>query len=79
TPEEIALARAREELAQFRYLGYLNKGGQESAFLSKGKDLFIVTVGEEVQGRFVLRELSSGFAVIHDKGSGAEVTLTLSR
>ena len=36
SPEELAAQAARQELAQFRYLGYLNRPDKEEAFLSKG-------------------------------------------
>src|SRR2546426_7547887 len=36
SPEELAAQAARQELAQFRYLGFLSRDGNEQAFLSKG-------------------------------------------
>src|SRR5204863_10164882 len=51
SPEELAAQAARQELAQFRYLGYLSRDGREEAFLSKGKELYIVRSEETIEER----------------------------
>src|SRR5207244_1165620 len=48
TPEELALQAGRQELAQFRYLGYLSRGGRDEAFLAKGNTLHIAKTGEMI-------------------------------
>jgi hypothetical protein len=59
TPEDLAREQARQELSQFRYLGYLNKGpGQDQAFLARDRELFIVGKGEIVSGSIYLRGIN---------------------
>jgi hypothetical protein len=77
SPEEIAAEQARQQLSQFRYLGYLNRGDKEQAFLSKGNDLFIVKRGDAIIGTFLLKEANSNFAVIQDSATKVEITLAL--
>jgi len=78
SPEEIAAQRARGELSQFRYLGYLNRADREQAFLSRGNDLFIVKRGEAITGTYQLKEVNNNFAVIQDTATKVEITLALS-
>ncbi len=73
TPEEIALGKAKEELSQFRYLGYLERGDEASAFLSRGNELYIVKHQEEIEDRFIVQALSVEFIVLHEKQTGTEV------
>lgn len=79
TAEELAAQRARQELGQFRYLGYLNRGKSEQAFLSRGKTLFIVKRGDTIQGQFILNELEANHITIKDQQTNLKVTITLSK
>lgn len=79
TPEELALARARADLAQIRYLGFLDRGnGKQEGFFSIRQETVIGEKGSLLFGRFLIRELSSTVAVVSDKDTQAEVTLQLS-
>jgi hypothetical protein len=78
TPEEIAAERARQELSQFRVLGYLNKGDREEVFLARGGELFIAHQGELIQGQYFLKELGSGRVVLQDRATNVEVTIVVS-
>lgn len=79
TAEELALARARGELAEIRYLGFLDRGnGKQEGFFSRRQETVIGEKGGDLFGRFTIRELSSARAVIADKETRAEVTLQLS-
>lgn len=79
TAEELAIMKARQELGQFRYLGYLNREGREEAFLSRGKTLFIVKRGDTIQGQFILNDLEANHITIKDQQTNLEVTITLSK
>jgi len=79
TPEELALARARAELAEIRYLGFLDRGnGKQEGFFSRRQETVIGEKGGLLFSRFLIRELSSSVAVLADKDTQAEVTLQLS-
>lgn len=79
TAEELAAQRARQEMSQFRYLGYLSREGREQVFLSKGKTLFIAKKGEVVTGQFFLKDLGANQVVIKDQQTDVEVTITLAK
>ncbi len=79
SPEEIARAQAAQTLAQFKYLGYLNKGkGREQGFFSKGGELYIVGKGEAIIGTFMLKEIDPNQAILRDSVTRVESTLILS-
>lgn len=79
TPEELALAQARTELAEIRYLGFLDRGnGKQEGFFSRKQETVIGEKGNLLFGRFLIRELSSTVAVIVENNTHAEVTLQLS-
>ncbi len=48
--EELAAQRARMAMAQYRFLGYVQEGGEPRAFLVKGQDIFIIGAGETLEG-----------------------------
>ena len=58
TPEELARQAGRQELSQYRYLGYLVRGGRDEAFLSKGKDLHIVKAGETIDQHVLVKAIA---------------------
>lgn len=79
TPEELALAQARSELTEFRYLGFLDRrNGKPEGFFSKRQEAIIAEKGETVFGHFLVKELSENLAVIEETATHAEVTLQLS-
>ncbi|MDC4222731.1 MAG: hypothetical protein MPW15_00420 [Candidatus Manganitrophus sp.] len=79
TAEELALARARADLGEIRYLGFLDRGnGKQEGFFSRRQETVIGEEGGLLFSRFLIRELSSSVAVLADKDTQAEVTLQLS-
>lgn len=79
TPEELALAQARTELAEIRYLGFLDRGnGKQEGFFTRKQETVIGEKGSVLFGHFQIRELSSTVAVIVENNTHAEVTLQLS-
>src|SRR5437773_11022717 len=55
SPEELAAQAARQALAQFRYLGDLSRDGKQQAFISNGKDLYIVLSDEPIEQRELVK------------------------
>jgi hypothetical protein len=75
----LALAQARSELMEFRYLGFLNRGnGRQEGFFSKRQEALIAGKGATVFGHFIVKELSGNLAIIEEVETHAEVTLQLS-
>jgi hypothetical protein len=77
TPEEIAAEQARRDLSEFRYLGYLNRAGNEQAFLSRKGTLFTPKNGEVIAGFFLIKTLNSNFVIIQETGTQIEIMLPL--
>jgi len=77
SPEELAAQAARQELAQFRYLGYLSRGGRQQAFLSKGKDLYIVRSDETIEQRVLVKAVTPTGVTLQEPRSQVERTVPL--
>ena len=72
SPEELAAQAARQELAQFRYLGYLSRDGNEQAFLSKGKELYIVRNDEMIEQRVRVKSVTPTGVTLQEPRSQVE-------
>jgi hypothetical protein len=76
TPEEIAAEASRADLAKFRFLGYLTDK-ENSLFLSKDGELFIVKSGETVQKNYKVKEAGIDHVVLVDTVTRVEVRIEL--
>ena len=72
TPEELALQAGRQELAQFRYLGYLSRGGRDEAFLAKGNALHIAKTGETIDQRILVKAISPSGVMLQETSTKTE-------
>jgi hypothetical protein len=72
TPEELALQAGRQELAQFRYLGYLSRAGRSEAFLAKGNALHIVQSGERIEQRILVKTITRLGVTLQDTTTNTE-------
>jgi hypothetical protein len=77
SPEELAAQAARQELAQFRYLGYLSRDGREEAFLSKGRELYIVKSDETIEQRVRVKTVTPAGVTLQETRSQIERTVPL--
>jgi hypothetical protein len=77
SPEEIAADLARADLAKFRYLGYLTEK-DNSLFLSKDGELFIVKIGDTIGTTYKIKEANKDFIVILDTATRVEGRVSLS-
>ena len=78
TPEELAAQRARAELAQYRYLVYLRRGGRDVAFIARGTDLFQIGRGEALVGGIVLKDVTPSYIILIEPQTQIELTVALS-
>jgi hypothetical protein len=76
TPEELALQSGRQELAQFRYLGYLNRAGRSQAFLAKGNALLIVKAGETIEQRIFVKTITPSGVTLQETATRMEQFVT---
>jgi hypothetical protein len=78
---ELAGQRAREQLNQFRFLGYLTKGGECQAFLTNGQAIYIVKQGEMVEGRVQVNKIEPETVILStqvwETGNHVQATIPL--
>jgi hypothetical protein len=76
---ELALQQARQLMEQYRFLGYLMRGGEQRAFIGKGRELYIVGMGEAVEGRLKIKAMTESSVKLLDSNTSLEATLQLSK
>jgi hypothetical protein len=78
---ELAGQRARQQLNQFRFLGYLTKGGESQAFLTNGQAIYIVKQGEMLEGRVQVNKIEPETVVLStqvlETGNHVQATIPL--
>ncbi|MBX3349023.1 MAG: hypothetical protein KF747_09785 [Nitrospira sp.] len=86
SPEELAsqqealrLQQLREQMAQYRYLGYVNQNGVQKAFLGKGREIYILKEGEMLDGTFQVVLIEATSVKLLDADSKLEQTLKLKK
>jgi len=90
TPEQLAKLRqekarmkAKQEMNKYRFLGYLQRAGEQLVFLSNGKALYIVKQGEMVEGAIKLKAIEDTSVVLSKvltgMGATAEAKLLLTK
>ncbi|MBJ6726333.1 type II secretion system protein PulP [Geomesophilobacter sediminis] len=66
-----------EELSRFTFLGFLNKEGSKTIFLSNGKEIFLAKKGSTVAGKFTVVALTDDALTLGTRSSGKEVVIPL--
>jgi hypothetical protein len=78
---ELAGQRALQQLNQFRFLGYLTKGGESQAFLTNGQAIYIVKQGEILEGRVQVNKIDPETVILStqvwETGSQIQATIPL--
>lgn len=77
--EELQRQRLQQQMAQYRYLGYVNQNGIQKAFLGKGHDIHILRQGDTLDGQFVVVSMDATTVKIAESASKREVVLTLTK
>ncbi len=75
---ELAAQRARGELAQYKYLVYLSRGGRDQAFISRGTETLTAGRGDPLLGGVVLKDLTPSYIVLQHAETHLELTVALS-
>jgi hypothetical protein len=90
SPEELA-ARARsqekelrdkqwrEQMAQFRLLGYAQRPDGRQAFLAKGADIYVVHPGDLLDGKFIVSVVDGNGVKIQEPSSQLEHRIELKK
>ncbi|MEW6246277.1 MAG: hypothetical protein AB1555_06140 [Nitrospirota bacterium] len=90
SPEELAAQQAREReeqkrkhlrerLAQYRYFGYLTRDGERRAFIGKDREIYIIRLGDTLDGAFLVASIDGMSVRLKDPPTGLEVTIQLAK
>lgn len=81
SPSELASRQAKEEMRQYRFLGYLTKAGVRQGFLSKSETIYIVKQGEILEKSITIQSIDATEVVlskyVKQIGKTVEATLPL--
>jgi len=77
--KEQAAHQTRQQIAQYRFLGYLTQQGEHRAFLGKGQSLFIVRIGDTVEGKIQVAAIDPSAVKLRETGTNVETTLSLTK
>lgn len=90
TPEELAEQAARqqealklnylrEQMGQFRYLGYLSQQGVQKAFVGKGKAIYIIREGDKLDGKFLVASINPATVKLREPTTSLETSIELKK
>lgn len=77
--KEQAAQQARQQMAQYRFLGYLTQQGEHRAFLGKGPSLFIVRIGDTVEGKIQVAAIEPSAVKLREVSTNVETTIPLTK
>ena len=69
-PEAVPFAAVQQSLGQFTFLGFLEKGGEKTVFLSSGGNLFLAKRGEHfgADQEFLVADIDKNILKVHHAG-----------
>ena len=77
--EELMLKQVREQMGQYRYLGYLNQQGVHKAFVGKGNDIYIIRKGDKLDGKFLVSAIDPMSVTLKEPITSLETSLDLTK
>ena len=77
--EELKLKQVREQMGQYRYLGYLSQQGVQKAFVGKGKDIYIIRKGDTLDGKFLVASIDPTTVTLREPSTSLETSLDLEK
>ena len=77
--EEVPVEVVRKSLSQFTFLGFLEKAGEKTVFLSSGGNLFLVKQGERfgVGQEFLVEQIDNKFLKVRHAGREGLIEIEL--
>lgn len=64
-------------MAHFTFLGFLQKEGRKTIFLSKDNDIFVVKQGDRLAGNFTVAGINDDVITIRELNGGSEIVIPL--
>lgn len=77
--EALRRQQLQEQMAQYRYLGYVDRNGVHQAFLGKGREIYIIREGDTLDGKFQVTLIEATSVKLLDADSKLETTLKLKK
>lgn len=77
--KEQAVRQARAAMSQYRFLGYLTRNGAPQAFLGKGSEIYIVKIGETVEGKIQVTTIDATTVKLVEQTTSTETSLPLTK
>ncbi|HEX9024028.1 MAG TPA: hypothetical protein VF799_09330 [Geobacteraceae bacterium] len=73
TPAQIAA----EEMAGFKFVGFLKKENRKTVFLARGNELFLVKKGDRIAGKYEVAGITDGSMAIRLAETGEQIVIPL--
>ena len=67
----------QRDMARFTFLGFLQKDGQKTIFLSKDREIFLVKKGDKLAGRYQAANITDDALTIRVLADGGEIVIPL--
>ena len=77
--KELKLQQVREQMGQYRYLGYLSQQGLQKAFVGKGKDIYIIRKGDTLDGKFLVASIDPATVKLREPTTSLETSIELQK
>ncbi|WP_447973538.1 hypothetical protein [Nitrospira sp. Kam-Ns4a] len=76
-PEVLAAQKAREQMAQYRFLGYLTQDGEDLVFLRKGQAIYLLKAGDMLEDRIQVKTIDATSVKLLHLPTRVEATVPL--
>lgn len=77
-PPQISAAEAdRQEMARYRFMGFLTTAGRRTVFLGKGNEVILVRPGDVLAGRYRADQITDQALTVKVLDSGDEIVIPL--
>ena len=77
--QELKLKQLKEQMGQYRYIGFVTQDGDRKAFLGKGHEIYIIRQGDKLDGKFVVATVEAASVKIREADSALETTIQLKK
>ena len=77
--EELRRKQLQEQMAEYRYLGYVNQSGVQKAFLWKGREIYIIRQGDTLDGKFLVAAVEASTVKIRAADFNLETIIRLKK
>jgi hypothetical protein len=69
--------KVQEELSRFKSFGFMQQGNQRILFLERGKDIFVIRVGDRIDGKYLVKSITEKALIIRAESIDEDVRIEL--